>query len=68
MVIDCLDLQAVAAPCQRIPLCAEVDWEGIKRRVEGDVESGRITRREAVKIYEGIKKRRKRLKRRERER
>ena len=35
----------------------DVDWEGIKKRIEGAVKSGRITREEADAQYEAIKKR-----------
>jgi beta-lactamase regulating signal transducer with metallopeptidase domain/polyhydroxyalkanoate synthesis regulator phasin len=33
------------------------DWESIKRRIEGAVKSGKMSREEANKVYEGIKKR-----------
>ena len=35
----------------------DVDWEGIKKRIEGAVKSGKITRKEADAQYEAIKKR-----------
>ena len=35
----------------------DVDWEGIKRRIEAAVERGDITREEADAKYEAIRKR-----------
>jgi cell fate (sporulation/competence/biofilm development) regulator YmcA (YheA/YmcA/DUF963 family) len=33
----------------------DVDWEGIKRRIEGAVESGKMTREEADEAYKGLR-------------
>ena len=36
---------------------ARPDWESIRKRIEGAVEAGKMTREEADKAYKGIKER-----------